>query len=239
MPDDTQYDIILSLYRYWKVVQRWGATQASYRVCGRQCPRCCLFLFVRSPLLLPGNQCDKPRGLGQRPNTVDVFSGHTQEADRHRSADIDNIHRVRVSATPTGTDPCYNKNNISTTSPTELRRAEFNILAKEVYRRISSKRYGNYLPAYTILMGDYNLCLMGSPKVNKIVPIDKDRYLLTVQNEKTTVKQCVHRLINNGPGGRERLDSGLFTIYNFLINGYVMIFIGAVDFIQDWIKNST
>ena len=81
------------------------------------------------------------------------------------------------------------KNNISTSSPIELRRAEFNMLAKEVYRRVSSKRYGNFLPAYTILMGDYNLCLMGpGPKINKIVPIDKDRYLLTVQKEKTTVK---------------------------------------------------
>lgn len=81
------------------------------------------------------------------------------------------------------------KNNISTSSPRELRRTEFEILAEEAYRRVSSKRYGDFLPAYTILMGDYNLCLMGpGPKVNKIVPIDKDRYLLTVQKEKTTVK---------------------------------------------------
>ena len=81
------------------------------------------------------------------------------------------------------------KNNISTSSPIELRRAEFNILAEEVYRRMSSKRYGNYLPAYTILMGDYNLCLMGpGPKINEIIPFDKDRYLVTVLKEKTTVK---------------------------------------------------
>lgn len=74
-----------------------------------------------------------------------------------------------------------------------LRKMELKVLAEEVYRKVSSKRYGTNLPAYTILMGDYNLCLAGggNPVVEEIIDITNSRKLRTVQKEKTSLKQTV------------------------------------------------
>lgn len=68
---------------------------------------------------------------------------------------------------------------------------ELTILSQEVYRRTSNKRYGNNLPAYTILLGDYNLCLQGygSPFIEETIKITNKRTLKTVQTEKTTLKR--------------------------------------------------
>lgn len=76
-------------------------------------------------------------------------------------------------------------------SDADLRRMELKTLSEEVYRRVSSKRYGTNLPAYTILMGDYNLCLAGcgTPVIEEIIDITKTRKLKTVQHEKTSLKQ--------------------------------------------------
>jgi len=74
-------------------------------------------------------------------------------------------------------------------SDSDLRRQELRILSEEVYRLVSSKRYGSFMPAYTILMGDYNLCLAGEgPHFDRIIPIDKKRNLLSVQTEKTSLR---------------------------------------------------
>lgn len=74
-------------------------------------------------------------------------------------------------------------------SDADLRRQELKILSEEVYRLVSSKRYGSFMPAYTILMGDYNLCLAGDgPHFDRVIPIDKKRNLLSVQTEKTSLK---------------------------------------------------
>lgn len=72
-----------------------------------------------------------------------------------------------------------------------LRRMELKVLAEEVYRKVSSKRYGINIPAYTILMGDYNLCLAGggTPVVEEIIDITSTRQLRTVQRERTSLKQ--------------------------------------------------
>lgn len=48
---------------------------------------------------------------------------------------------------------------------TPYRREEFRILMEEVYPRVSDKRFGFNMPAYTIMMGDYNLCIVGDPKI--------------------------------------------------------------------------
>lgn len=76
-------------------------------------------------------------------------------------------------------------------SDATLRRMEMKVLAEEVYRRVSSKRYGTNLPAYTILMGDYNLCLAGggTPVIDEIIEITESRRLRTVQRERTSLKQ--------------------------------------------------
>lgn len=76
-----------------------------------------------------------------------------------------------------------------TLSDHDLRREELKVLTETVYRLFSSKRYGDNMPAYTILMGDYNLCISGpGPKINPEIPITKSRILKTVQSEKTSVK---------------------------------------------------
>ena len=59
----------------------------------------------------------------------------------------------------------FGKPSHATGSDAEYRREELKILTEEVYPRIADKRYGNNRPAYTILMGDYNLCISESPKV--------------------------------------------------------------------------
>ena len=45
------------------------------------------------------------------------------------------------------------------------------------------------MPAYTILMGDYNLCISGpGPKISPEIPITSTRTLKTVQTEKTSLR---------------------------------------------------
>ena len=76
-----------------------------------------------------------------------------------------------------------------TLSDYEMRKRELQILSETVYRLFSTKRYGIFFPAYTFLLGDYNLCLSGPHhKIPEIVPIDGKRRLITVQGEKTTLK---------------------------------------------------
>ena len=43
-----------------------------------------------------------------------------------------------------------------------MRKNEFNVLTRAIYAKESDKRYGNHRPAYTILLGDYNLNLPSS-----------------------------------------------------------------------------
>ncbi len=76
-----------------------------------------------------------------------------------------------------------------TLSDYELRREELKVLSETVYRLFSSKRYGDNMPAYTILMGDYNLCISGpGPKISPEIPITSTRTLKTVQTEKTSLR---------------------------------------------------
>ena len=76
-----------------------------------------------------------------------------------------------------------------TLSDYELRKEELRVLSETVYRLFSSKRYGDNMPAYTILMGDYNLCISGpGPKISSEIPISANRTLKTVQDQKTSVK---------------------------------------------------
>lgn len=76
-----------------------------------------------------------------------------------------------------------------TLSDHELRREELRVLSETVYRLFSSKRYGDNMPAYTILMGDYNLCISGpGPKISPEIHITSTRTLKTVQIEKTSLR---------------------------------------------------
>ena len=73
----------------------------------------------------------------------------------------------------------------------ELRLMEFETLAKEIYRKVSMKRYGTNKPSYTVLMGDYNLCLAGESGMNvpEFTCFAENRTLRTVQRDKTFLKQ--------------------------------------------------
>lgn len=76
-----------------------------------------------------------------------------------------------------------------------MRKNEHEILIKNILAKENTWRYGNNLPAYTILMGDYNLNLKrdwtSSPYLEEVVKIDDGKYtykIRTVQDQLTTVK---------------------------------------------------
>lgn len=90
----------------------------------------------------------------------------------------------------------YRKGGYLESSATELRKREFYILTHEIYRRISNKRYGNNLPAYTIMLGDYNLNLKRhwtkSPYLEEVVIVNDGgmtQRLTTLQDQLTTLKR--------------------------------------------------
>lgn len=93
-------------------------------------------------------------------------------------------------------------------SDSDLRKMELQTLSEEVYRRVSSKRYGTNLPAYTFLLGDYNLCLAGggSPIVDEIIDITNKRKLKTVQKEKTSLKQTKHTYVTDDLNSEKDTD---------------------------------
>ena len=72
-----------------------------------------------------------------------------------------------------------------------VRKAELKVLAEEIYRRVWSKTYKeNSMPSFTILLGDYNLCLVGNGgRIKEYIELDESRKLHVVQNELTTLKQ--------------------------------------------------
>ena len=76
-----------------------------------------------------------------------------------------------------------------------MRKHEFDILTQVLYSTISDKRYGNNRPAYTIILGDYNLNLKSSGTtgafLNEIVMVQDQGHikrLVTVQDQLTTLK---------------------------------------------------
>lgn len=101
----------------------------------------------------------------------------------------------------------FNKPPTSSDSDAEFRRKELKVLTEEVYPDIADDRFGNFRPAYTLLMGDYNLCIEKTPRLNENmdkvaglfeVPIPgsavslfnrKERMIVTTQNELTSLKR--------------------------------------------------
>ena len=67
------YDIILLLYRYWKIVRRWGATRAPYRVCGRQCLGAAFFFLSGSLCCFPETTAINPGVWGSAPAWPSFF----------------------------------------------------------------------------------------------------------------------------------------------------------------------
>ena len=87
----------------------------------------------------------------------------------------------------------------------EARRREFDILSKQILNKIEDKRYGNYMPAYTMLLGDYNLNLNTSSVTKNCLKEDFfviqdgncNKKIVTVQDKLTTLK---YKKIDQGTG---------------------------------------
>lgn len=78
-----------------------------------------------------------------------------------------------------------------------MRQNELDVLTKALYPKLADRIYGDMMPAYTILLGDYNLNLnrgwTKSPYITEPVVILKDgtneKKIITVQDQLTTLKQ--------------------------------------------------
>jgi len=72
----------------------------------------------------------------------------------------------------------------------ELRREELRLLSERIFTSVSDKRYGDNMPAYTFLIGDYNLCLFGlGPKIDFEYDLGKERFIVHDQTDLTSLKQ--------------------------------------------------
>ena len=77
------------------------------------------------------------------------------------------------------------------------RKNEFDILTRSIYAKEEDKRYGNNRPAYTIMLGDYNLNLPSSgaaaPYLVESFEIydgkNEKKVIRTIQKEKTTIRR--------------------------------------------------
>lgn len=76
-----------------------------------------------------------------------------------------------------------------------LRQKEFIKVVKNIYQNIINKRYGNFLPAYVIVLGDYNLSLQHLSQMDDKTKINvgnsssknNEEKVITLQGELTTV----------------------------------------------------
>lgn len=82
----------------------------------------------------------------------------------------------------------------NTLSDVQKRQLEYETLVKDIYPAISQRRYGDFRPAYTIAMGDYNLNIFRPHIPNQSsnylqeVYNFKDFQVITVQDQLTTLK---------------------------------------------------
>lgn len=88
----------------------------------------------------------------------------------------------------------YGKQKDDDLSQNALRQNEFNVLTEEILARECDRRYGNFMPSLTILLGDYNLNL--KKEFNKCIPpylceekIVGRHTIVTVQPQRSTLKK--------------------------------------------------
>lgn len=72
---------------------------------------------------------------------------------------------------------------------------EHEIITKYIYPSVADKRYGNNMPAYTILLGDYNLNIKhhsnNGPFLTDVITVSDQghiKQMVTVQKDKTSLK---------------------------------------------------
>ena len=76
-----------------------------------------------------------------------------------------------------------------------IRNNEFRILTGEIYADVADRVYGNNMPSYTLILGDYNMNLPrsynSSPFLQEVIEITDNgnvKSIRTVQDQKTTLK---------------------------------------------------
>ncbi len=94
----------------------------------------------------------------------------------------------------------YSKNRDSTSDnigDVRMRKNEIDTVVKSIYVKEADKRYGNNMPAYTLILGDYNLNLESSmaswPYVDEIIEVEEGqriRRIKTVQEQLTTLRRA-------------------------------------------------
>lgn len=99
----------------------------------------------------------------------------------------------------------FNKsdNSLYDISTAQMRKNELDVLIKSIYAKESDKRYGNYRPAYTILLGDYNLncraSSAGFPYLQEIIEVKDgiiEKKICTQQIQLTTLKNQLEEADN-------------------------------------------
>lgn len=77
----------------------------------------------------------------------------------------------------------------------EKRKIEYQILTQEIYPQISQHRYGDFRPAYTVAMGDYNLNILRpeqSANIQEIIDVPEYGAVITSQHQLSTLKSSEH-----------------------------------------------
>ena len=136
----------------------------------------------------------------------------------------------------------------NTKSEIEKRKEEYNFLIQRIYPTLSmERRYGNNRPAYTVVMGDYNLNLY-KPRFEAESRIVKETYIsrehlagsqtiVTVQDELTTLKnsQTDAPSVDDNPnrGYSQNYDHFSFDIKTFEDNG-ITYQAKRVDAVRDY-----
>ncbi len=113
-----------------------------------------------------------------------------------------------------------NEWKITEISDTELRRREFMVLAKNVLNKLSNKCYKETTPAYTFLLGDYNMNLPGCGITGSVIDetfvVIEDQYhykkIITVQRDKTTLSRKM--VLNPSTGKTEYIFDGFANNYD-------------------------
>lgn len=109
-------------------------------------------------------------------------------------------------------------NSLLDVKTAELRRREFLVLTEQILNRVEDKRYGNNMPAYTLLLGDYNLNLQRpgnpSPYIQDFILVEdagKQKKFITTQDKLTTLSM---KRLKDSTNGTDQL------VFNGYANNY-------------------
>jgi len=131
------------------------------------------------------------RGKGQQELLRNPFYGRFKPKNAFMEIRLINTHIV-FSANKADRDEDEEAVPLGSTA---MRKQEFDVLVNSIYAKEEDKIYGTNMPAYTILVGDYNLNLnrgCKGPYVDEVVEIYDNsavKRIRTVQDELTTLKQ--------------------------------------------------